>query len=113
MGVYAQTNGSIHFKDELTASKGFFVLHNWIKDAMSEKLEEQSKNGGYNITNLTRDGSSLEFFASSSRVQNLMWQMENLREVAKRQDGCMNFDALVMSEHELVYWDVSEDEDEN
>lgn len=111
MGQPAYTHGYIHFKDDTTAARGFTVLHNWTHDAMNGKLQDEDLNGSYNITALSRDGSSLEFHADSGRISNLEWQMENFLAVAKKLEGCMNFDASIMTESSSVYWDISDDED--
>jgi len=110
----AYTHGYIHFKDELTAARGFATLHNWVQNAMNKALPPQKDipdlNGDYNIRGLTRDGSSLEFYADSGRISNLEWQMENFLDAAKRLEGCMNFEASIMTESSSVYWDISDDD---
>lgn len=112
MGQPAYTNGYIHFKDETSAARGFATLHNWVQNATNKVLPQEDLNGDYNIHGLTRDGSSLEFRADSGRISNLEWQMENFLNVAKKLEGCMNFEASIMTESSMVYWDISEDEEE-
>lgn len=109
--AYVQ-NGTMGFDDPKSAAKAFTVINKWVKKATMGTLPED-QNGDYGIENLELNAGKpfITFSASSSRYQNLEWQMENLLKVCKPLKGIEYFDAPIMIESDNgISW-CAEDEE--
>ena len=110
MGTPAQVdNGSIYFNTEELAAKALDILQKWVSNVESGRCTESLK-GDYNIYDLKQVGFCVYFRAESGRVQNLEWQMENLKDAAKELEGCEEFsaDIIIMDPCNSVYWSKDE-----
>lgn len=106
MGTPAQVDyGMISFETEEQAANGFEILQKWIKNVESGQCDDSLK-GDYNIYEMKRTGYCINFKAESRRIQNLRWQMDNLRDAAKELEGCCEFsaDLMIMDPADSVYW---------
>lgn len=110
MGTPAQVDyGMISFETEEQAANGFEILLKWIKNVESNRCDDSLK-GDYNIYEMKRTGYCINFKAESRRIQNLRWQMDNLRDAAKELEGCCEFsaDLMIMDPADSVYWSKDE-----
>lgn len=113
MGQPAYVNtGSIYFKDASDAKQSFEQIQEWVRNAMAGTLSNPDLNGGYGIYNLEEtEHCWINFKAESGRVQNLEWQMKNLRDFIKTLDNVVAFEAPIMVESDAgIFWEVDEEE---
>jgi len=106
MGTPAQVDcGTIYFDSQKQAKNALDILQKWVKNVETGKCDESLK-GDYNIYNLERSGACIYFKADSRRVQNLEWQIENLRDAAKEIEGCAEFsaDIVIMEPINTITW---------
>lgn len=111
MGTSAQVDhGIIYFDTEEQAAKALDILQKWIENVDSGNCDDSLK-GDYSIYNLEQKGYCVYFSAESRRVQNLEWQMENLRDAAKELEGCAEFvaDIIIMDPCNSVTWSRDEE----
>jgi len=114
MGQPAFVNtGTIIFKDAKDAKAALQQIQEWIKNANEGTLPDKELNGNYNIREVEDTGHCwIDFKADSGRVQNLEWQMENLRDFIKTLDNAVGFEAPIMVESDNgIFWEVEEDRD--
>ena len=107
--------GSIGFDAPESAAEAFKIISEWVNKANTGTLPED-QNGDYGIEDLELcAGKAFIMFAgSSSRYQNLQWQMENLLDVCKPLKGIEYFEAPIMIQSDDgVYWDADMDEEED
>lgn len=113
MGQPAFVNtGTIIFKDAKDAKAALQQIQEWVKNANEGTLSDSELNGDYNIRGVKDTGHCwIDFTADSGRVQNLEWQMENLRDFVKTLDNVVAFEAPIMMESDNgIFWEVEEEE---
>jgi len=97
MGVYAETSGaSITCKNKKVAE----AIYNILK-VQADKSDE---NGNSFATELDYDDGLVVFHASSGRVQNLEWQLQQIWEAIKDIDGVEELQASFLVEGDGVYF---------
>ncbi len=98
--------GSIGFDAPESAAEAFKIINKWVNKANAGTLPKD-QNGDYGIENLELNVGKpfITFGGSSSRYQNLQWQMENLLSVCKPLKGIEYFEAPIMIQSDDgVYW---------
>lgn len=111
MGTPAQVDcGTIYFDSQKQAKNALDILQKWIKNVEAGNCDESLK-GDYNIYSLEHNGACIYFQADSRRVQNLEWQIENLRDAAKEIEGCAEFsaDVVIMDPINTITWSRDEE----
>ena len=107
MGQSAYVNGgTIGFNDKESAEAAYEILDAWADKANSGELPED-QNGDYEINGLVFNSNAhcIMFAASSGRVQNLEWQLENLLNACKPLKGIAFFEAPIMVQSdEGIFW---------
>ena len=113
MGQSAYVNGgTIGFNTTESAEAAFEIIQAWVNKANSGELPED-QSGDYGISDLELDAASMciMFAASSGRVQNLEWQLENFLNACKPLTDIEFFEAPIMVQSdEGIFWS-SEDEE--
>lgn len=113
MGQPAFVNtGTIIFKDAKDAKAALQQIQEWVKNANEGTLSDPELNGDYNIEGVEDTGHCwIDFTANSGRVQNLEWQMENLRDFVKTLNNVVAFEAPIMMESDNgIFWEVEEED---
>jgi hypothetical protein len=118
MGQPAYSNGHARFDTEENAAKANTAFQEWIKLAESKGFPTDDcsedcsdyQNGDYNISPPNIAGEEIEFIVDSMRVDNCIWQCENIREFFRKQPGCVCIEMDVMVCEESVTWYKSADE---
>jgi hypothetical protein len=111
MGTPAQTqNAYAAFDTPEQAEKAARNFVKWVQNLEDGKCEEKLK-GDYNIGDIKRQDSFIHFNGYSNRCQNLEWQLENVRDFLKEQEGCAEFNAdiVILDPSNSVYWDREQD----
>ncbi len=106
MGTPAQTqNAYAAFDTKEQAKNAARIFVKWVQNLEDGRCDESLK-GDYNINSITVLDSLVQFSAESGRVQNLQWQLENVRDFFKELEGCAEFNAdiVIMDPQDSVYW---------
>lgn len=106
MGTPAQTQNAYAAFDSLDqAHDAAQIFVKWVQNLEDGKCDESLK-GDYNIGDIIVQDSFVYFNAYSNRVQNLQWQLENVRDFFKEVNGCAEFNAdiVIMDPHDSVWW---------
>ena len=113
MGQSAYVNGgTIGFNDKESAEAAFEIIEAWVNKANRGELPED-QNGDYGIDGLELNAAAMciMFGASSGRVQNLEWQLENLLNACKPLKGIAFFEAPIMVQSdEGIFWSPEDEE---
>lgn len=107
MGTPAQTQNAYAAFDSLEqARNGAQIFVKWVQNVEDSNCDESLK-GDYNINDITVQDCFVHFNAYSNRVQNLQWQLENIRDFFKEVEGCAEFnaDVVIMDPCDSVYWE--------
>ena len=107
MGTPAQTQNAYAAFDSLDqAHDAAQIFIKWVQNLEDGKCDESLK-GDYNIGDIIVQDCFIYFNAYSGRVQNLQWQLENVRDFFKEVDGCAEFNAdiVIMDPQDSVYWE--------
>jgi hypothetical protein len=107
MGTPAQTQNAYAAFDSLDqAHDAAQIFIKWVENIEEGRCDESLK-GDYNIGDIIVQDCFVHFNAYSGRVQNLQWQLENVRDFFKEVDGCAEFNAdiVIMDPQDSVYWE--------
>lgn len=107
MGTPAQTQNAYAAFDSLEQARSAAqIFVKWVQNLEDGKCDESLK-GDYNIGDIIVQDCFVHFNAYSGRVQNLQWQLENVRDFFKEVDGCAEFNAdiVIMDPQDSVYWE--------
>ena len=103
----ATYNATATFESCTKAGKGFGTFNQWVKKALYGTLtEKEGENGEYSIYKLFYKDSAdhFTFNIESSSVENLYWQLENIKKFLSTLSGAFEFSAEVLVKSEKVYW---------
>jgi hypothetical protein len=107
MGTPAQTqNAYAAFETLEQAKSAAQIFVKWVQNVEDGKCDDSLK-GDYNIFGINYQDCFVYFTAESGRVENLRWQVENVRDVFKELEGCMEFNAdiVILDPQDSVWWD--------
>jgi len=111
MGTPAQTqNAYAAFDTQEQARNAAQIFTKWVQNLEDGNCDESLK-GDYNINGIRNQDCFVFFEADSGRVQNLQWQLENVRDFFKEVEGCAEFnaDVVIMDPSDSIFW-IREDE---
>jgi hypothetical protein len=57
----------------------------------------------YNVNYFDKDW-EIRFSAESPKFQNLEWQVKQILEFFKKQEGCLSFGAQILTESNRIFW---------
>jgi hypothetical protein len=110
MSTYATTDGAtVSFDTYEHTKEAFVAFHAFRLDANAGKF-----NGDFCIDGnvmLDHRMGMIDFKASSSRAQNLDWQLAQILAFFKAQPGMVEFNAPVLVATDGVYWRVGDEKE--
>lgn len=98
MGVYAETSGAtITCKNKKVAEE--------VSKLMKAQADKSDENHNEFAEEVEQEGKLVSFRATSGRVQNLEWQMEQVWELIKNIKGVVELSAPFLMEEDGVYFE--------
>lgn len=113
MGSPASTSAVIEFKTTEQTIAAIEKFGEWLKLIETDSPDVSSEfKGDYGVESYERDEWTIIVEASSSRYQNLEWQVENMCKFFRAQEGCESFsaDIMIMEPTATIQWDKSDEE---